>query len=307
MTSEIPSGIERDVPLSRFTTIGTGGPAEYFAKSTSSGDLRALLGWAGDTEQPVSVLGSGSNLLVADQGVTGLVIKLGGELAAIEVSGEEILCGGGARLPSVAAAAARAGLSGLEFGVSIPGTIGGAVRMNANAYGGALERTMLWAEVVSAESVEVREPRSFDFSYRRSNLQPGEVVARARFRLETGDPDELRQSLADLRARRKEAQPSGVRTFGSTFKNPDKAEAQGMSAGQLLDAAGARGLAVGGACFSDKHANFVVNSGSATTAEVIELMARGRELVRERFGIMLEPEVQTLGSVVLPEDWEGRV
>jgi UDP-N-acetylmuramate dehydrogenase len=303
MSVVMPTTVRSAELLSKYTTIGTGGPAQFFAKCTSSDELAAVLGWAEAVGHQVSMLGSGSNLLVADEGVEGVVIKLSGDLAKIEVDGNELLCGGGARLPAVAAAAAREGLTGLEFGVSIPGTVGGAVRMNANAYGGELARTLLWAEIVSAEKSEQRGPASFDFSYRRSNLTAGEVVAKARFRLSPADPQAVKESLAALRSRRKEAQPSGVRTFGSTFKNPEEAAAEGRSAGQLLDAAGCRDLRVGGAGFSEKHANFVVNHGGATTAEVVELMTTGRQRVFEAFAVLLEPEVQMLGGVVVPEDW----
>ena len=211
--------------------------------------------------------------------------------------GERLLCGGGARLPQASARAARLGLTGLEFGVNIPGTVGGAVRMNANAYGGELARVLDWVEIASAEGIGRRHPDELGFEYRRSNLKPGEVVARASFRLEPADPAAVKQTLADMRAQRKAAQPSGIKTFGSTFKNPDDPRAEGRSAGQLLDAAGCRGLTVGGARFSEKHANFVENMREATTADVVALMAEGRRRVKESFGVELEPEVQFLGEV----------
>jgi UDP-N-acetylmuramate dehydrogenase len=223
------------------------------------------------------------------------VLKLDGDLASTERDGVSLLCGGGARLPKVAALAAGFGLSGVEFGVNIPGTAGGAVRMNANAYGGELARVLGWVEVTTAQGTDRRTPGQLGFSYRRSNLGPGEVVSRCRFDLEKADPESVKATLADMRSRRKEAQPSGIKTFGSTFKNPDDPRAEGRTAGQLLDAAGARGLAVGGARFSEKHANFVENTGEATTADVIALMDEGRRLVREAFGIELEAEVQMLG------------
>jgi UDP-N-acetylmuramate dehydrogenase len=225
-------------------------------------------------------------------------VKLDGSLAAIERRGQEILCGGGARLPQASAEAARAGLSGLEFGVNIPGTVGGAVKMNANAYGGDLSRVLEWVEVTTPAGTERRSPADLGFQYRRSNLGPREIVARAAFGLEPADPAAVKATLADMRERRKEAQPSGIKTFGSTFKNPDDdPRAEGRSAGVLLDQAGCRGLQVGGARFSEKHANFVENTGDATTADVIALMAEGRRRVREAFGLVLEPEVQFLGEV----------
>jgi UDP-N-acetylenolpyruvoylglucosamine reductase len=292
-----PHGVETDYPLGRLTTVRTGGPADWFARPPSAEELSELLRWAEAGGIRVGVVGSGSNLLVSDDGFRGLVLKLDGTLAAVEREGERVLCGGGARLPQASAQAARWGLSGLEFGVNIPGTVGGAVKMNANAYGGDLSRVLEWVEVATPEGSERRLPGELGFAYRRSNLGPSEVVARASFALEPGDPRRIRETLADMRSQRKAAQPSGIKTFGSTFKNPDDPRAEGRTAGQLLDAAGCRGLSVGGARFSEKHANFVENTGDATTADVVALMAEGRRVVRERFGVELEPEVQLLGEV----------
>ncbi|HTU96999.1 MAG TPA: UDP-N-acetylmuramate dehydrogenase [Solirubrobacteraceae bacterium] len=303
MSRDVPDGIERDYPLARLTTIRTGGAAELFARPGTVAELETVLAWAALEGAEVGVVGSGSNLLIADEGVRGLVLKLDQELTQITVDGTRIACGGGARLPAVSAQAARAGLSGIEFGVNIPGTVGGAVRMNANAYGGELARALEWVDVTSAAGTVRRTPDELGFAYRRSGLRPGEVVARAAFALTPLPPDEVKQTLGEMRSKRRAAQPSGIKTFGSTFKNPSDPRAQGRSAGQLLEAAGARGLTVGGAGFSAKHANFVENLGDATTADVVALMAEGRRRVRERFGIELEPEVQTLGPVSFPADW----
>jgi UDP-N-acetylmuramate dehydrogenase len=304
MTTAPPAGVERDHPLARLTTVRTGGAADFFARPASQEDLVTLLAWAKEAGVEVGVIGSGSNLLVADDGFRGLAMKLGGTLTEVERDGTRLLCGGGARLPSAAAKAAGWGLSGLEFGVNIPGTAGGAVRMNANAYGGRLAEVLEWVEVSTATGTERRDPAAFDFVYRNSNLAAGEVVSRASFALTRGDQDEIRATLASMRGRRREAQPSGIKTFGSTFKNPDDERAEGRSAGQLLEAAGCRGLQHGGARFSEKHANFVENIGEATTADVLALMAEGRRRVEEKFGIELEPEVQVLGDVDVP-GWES--
>ena len=293
----VPAGVERDYPLARLTTVRTGGPGDFFARPDSSERLAELLAWAEAEGLAVGVVGSGSNLLIADGGFRGLVLKLDGSLAAIEQDGQRLLCGGGARLPQASARAARAGLTGLEFGVNIPGTVGGAVKMNANAYGGDLARVLEWVEVASPAGTDRRGPDQLGFSYRRSNLGAREIVARAAFGLSPADPGAVKAALAEMRLQRKAAQPSGIKTFGSTFKNPDDPRAEGRSAGVLLDEAGCRGLRVGGARFSDKHANFVENRGDATTADVIALMAEGRRRVRERFRVELEPEVQFLGEV----------
>src|SRR6516165_839011 len=173
---EMPPGVQRDYPLARLTTIRTGGPAELFARPGSLGELERLLAWAAEERLEVGVVGSGSNLLVADGGVRGLVLKLDKELSTIELDGTEIRCGGGARLPSVSARAAQAGLTGIEFGVNIPGTVGGAVRMNANAYGGELERVLEWVEVAGRDGVGRRAPSQLGLGYRRSALADGEIV-----------------------------------------------------------------------------------------------------------------------------------
>jgi UDP-N-acetylenolpyruvoylglucosamine reductase len=299
-----PDGVQRDFPLARLTTVRTGGAADWFARPGERQDLVELLRWAGAEGLAVGLIGSGSNLLVADDGFRGLAIKLDGDLATIERDGERILAGGGARLPSAAAKAAGWGLSGLEFGVNIPGTVGGAVRMNANAYGGQLAGVLEWVEICGPDGAERRSPEQLGFSYRRSNLRPGEVVSRASFKLRGGDPTEIRTTLAKMRERRREAQPSGIKTFGSTFKNPDDERAEGRSAGQLLEAAGCRGLRHGGARFSAKHANFVENCGEASTGDVLGLIAEGRRRVQAKFGVELEPEVQLLGEVSWPGGWE---
>ena len=297
---EMPSSVQRDFPLERLATVRTGGSAEFFARAGSEGELERLLAWARAGGTAVGVVGSGSNLLIADEGVEGLVIKLDRSLASIEVEETRIVCGGGARLPAVAAAAARAGLSGIEFGVNIPGTVGGAVRMNANAYGGELARALEWVNVASAAGTERRSPGELGFTYRSSNLLAGEIVVSASFALTRADPDSVSATLAEMRARRHEAQPQGIKTFGSTFKNPTDERARGLTAGMLLEQSGCAGLAVGGARFSPKHANFIENTGEASTADVIGVMAAGRAAVQERFGVELEPEVQTLGDVRFP-------
>jgi UDP-N-acetylenolpyruvoylglucosamine reductase len=302
--SSPPAGVEQDFPLARLTTVRTGGAAEWFARPHDAEKLGDLLSWAGGEGLPIGLIGSGSNLLVADEGFHGLALKLDGELATVARDGERLLCGGGARLPSAAAKAAGWGLSGLEFGVNIPGTVGGAVKMNANAYGGELARVLEWVDVCAPSGRERRVPEQLGFGYRSSDLRSDEAVALASFRLEPGDATAIKATMAAMRERRHEAQPSGIKTFGSTFKNPEDERAGGRTAGQLLEAAGCRGMEVGGARFSAKHANFVENLGGATTADVLELMAAGRRRVHERFGVVLEPEVQLLGDVRWPEGWQ---
>ena len=299
----VPEGVQRDYPLARLTTVRTGGSGEFFARAGSEEQLLELVGWAAEEGVAVSVVGSGSNLLVADEGVSGLVVKLDRDLAAISVDGERMLCGGGARLPAVAARAARAGLSGIEFGVNIPGTVGGAVRMNAKAYGGELESPLEWVQIATATGVERREPSELGLTYRHSSIADGEIVIQASLLLTPAEPAAVKAKLEEMRRWRHEAQPQGIKTFGSTFKNPDGRAGtlvEGRSAGLLLSDAGCNGLTVGGARFAPKHANFIENTGMATTADVLAVMAEGRSRVLERFGVTLEPEVQTLGEVRFP-------
>jgi UDP-N-acetylmuramate dehydrogenase len=298
-----PEGVQRDYSLARLTTVRTGGAADFFSRAGSERRLAELLAWADSEGIEVGVVGSGSNLLVSDDGFRGLVLKLDEELATIERDSDRVICGGGARLPQASARAARWGLTGLEFGVNIPGTVGGAVKMNANAYGGELGKVLEWVEIATAGGSERRTPDQLGFEYRKSNLKPREIVSRASFGLAPADTDEVKATLAGMREQRKAAQPSGIKTFGSTFKNPDDARAQGRTAGMLLEAAGCRGLQVGGARFSEKHANFVENMGDATTADVLNLMREGRRRVREKFGVELEAEVQLLGDA----DAEGAI
>jgi UDP-N-acetylmuramate dehydrogenase len=300
----IPESVERDFPLARLTTVRVGGPADYLARPGTEAEVVELLTWAEREGLAVGVVGSGSNLLVADEGFRGLVLKLGGKLTGIERDGDRVVTGGGMRLPSAAAKTAGWGLTGLEFGVNIPGTVGGAVRMNANAYGGELARVLESVSVATAAGAGRRAPGELGFAYRSSNLGEREVVTEASFRLSPAEESEVKATMAEMRKRRHEAQPSGIKTFGSTFVNPDDPRAEGRSAGQLLDAAGCRGLSRGGARLSPKHANFVENTGDATTADVLAVMAAARRQVHQRFGVALEPEVQILGDVSWPPEWQ---
>ena len=226
-----PAGIERNYPLARLTTVRTGGAADWFARPSDTKQLGELLAWAAEEEIELGVVGSGSNLLVADEGFHGLALKLDGELAAVTHEGERLFCGGGARLPSAATKAAGWGLGGLEFGVNIPGTVGGAVKMNANAYGGQLAEVLEWVDVCTARGLDRRTAEQLGFAYRSSNLGSAEVVARASFGLNPGDPETIKATMAGMRERRHEAQPSGIKTFGSTFVNPDDKRAKGRMPG----------------------------------------------------------------------------
>jgi UDP-N-acetylenolpyruvoylglucosamine reductase len=295
--------IEEQVTLSRFTTLGTGGPAGWFAKPASVEELIEALGWAGDREIPVAVVGLGSNLLVADEGVDGLVLKLAGELASVEVEGEMLRAGGGATLAVCLHRARSDGLGGLEFACAIPGTAGGGVWMNAGAYGGEIAGVLERALVADATGVSWRTPVELGLEYRRSSLKPGQVVAQAEFRLHARPVEEIKATVAEMQAARKAAQPTNKRTFGSVFKNPDHE----LSAGRMLEACGLRGFRIGGAQISPRHANFIENANGARSADAIELMAEARRRALDEFGVELEHEVQLLGPIELPETIDQRV
>ncbi len=288
--------MDEHVALSRLTTIGTGGPARWFARCGSLAELQEALRWAADRDVPVEVIGLGSNLLVHDDGVDALVLRLIGELASAEVEGDLLVAGGGAANAVCLHRARSAGLGGFEFAAAIPGTAGGGVRMNAGAYGRDWNDVMVDAVVVDAERVQTLTPRELDLSYRHSGLRPGEVVARVRFRLEPSTTEAVKRLAAELLEQRKATQPTNRRTFGSVFKNPD----EGPGAGSLIETCGLKGHRHGGAVISPRHANFIENAGGATSADCVALMAEARARVFERFGVELRHEVRFLGPLELP-------
>ena len=283
--------------LGSLTAIGCGGPAAFLVEAASAGRLAAVLAAIERHSLPWMVVGLGSNLLVADAGWHGVVLRLTGELKDISVSGERLACGGGAPLPRAAATAQRAGLSGLEPLAGIPGTIGGAVAMNAGAFGASIGGLVESVELCLPGEVSTRSGDMLEFGYRGAALPAGSVVSRVILTLAPGAPPAIAGRMDELRARRERSQPSG-RSCGSVFKNPGP-EAGGLSAGRLLDEAGCKGMAAGGAAVSEKHANFIINRGGARTADVVALMDRCRRRVFERSGIVLEPEVRLIGPVAL--------
>jgi UDP-N-acetylmuramate dehydrogenase len=288
--------IDEQVPLARHTTIGTGGPARFFARPETLDELVDALRWAREHGVAVEVVGLGSNLLVHDAGVDALVLRLAGELAVAHVEGETLVAGGGASNAVCLHRARAAGLGGFEFASAIPGTAGGGLRMNAGAYGREWRDVLVDAVVVDADGPRTLGSAELDLSYRHSGLRRGEVVARARFALEQSSPEAVKARVAELLARRKATQPTNKRTFGSVFKNPS-AE---LGAGRAIEACGLKGHRIGGAVVSPRHANFIENAGGATSADCLALMAEARRRVHERFGVELEHEVRLLGPLELP-------
>jgi UDP-N-acetylenolpyruvoylglucosamine reductase len=288
--------IEEQVPLDRFTTLGTGGQARALARPESVDELQRALAWAAERELPVVAIGLGSNVLVADEGVEALVVKLAGPLARVEVDGERVRAGGGAKNATCLHAARNAALGEFEFACAIPGTTGGGVRMNAGAYGGDFASVLEWALVVDAEGSRRLGPDELGLEYRRSALAPGQVVAEVELHLHPRPVEEIRATVTQLQAQRKAAQPTNKRTFGSVFKNPEHE----LTAGRMLEACGLRGHRVGGAQISPRHANFIENADGARSSDAIALMAEARRRAVERFGVELEHEVVFVGELELP-------
>jgi UDP-N-acetylenolpyruvoylglucosamine reductase len=293
--------MEQSVPLGRLTTVGIGGPARHFARPQSVAELAEALRWAAAEGLDVFTIGLGSNVLVADEGVDALVLRLEGELSAAQTRDGLLVAGGGAANAVCLHRARGAGLGGFEFACAIPGTVGGGVRMNAGAYGGDWRGILERALVVSADGSAWRSPDELGLEYRRSALQPGEVVAQAEFRLVPKPPDEIKATVAALQAQRKAAQPTNKRTFGSVFKNPEHE----LSAGRMLEAVGLKGHRIGGAQISPRHGNFIENAGDARAIDALALMAEARRRALEEFGVELVHEVRLVGGLELPPAGES--
>ncbi len=295
----VAGAVRFDVPLAPHTSWKVGGPADAWVEPASASEVGRVLAWCAARGVPVWVLGKGSNVLVADAGVRGVVLSLERGLAGIAIepapddpARAEAVCGGGASLVALVRRTVDAGWAGVEGLAGIPGTVGGAVRMNAGTHLAEVRDALHWAEVVGETGACERRPlEALGLRYRGSALGPREVVVRAAFTLRRGDAAALRASVRALRLRRRRTQPLAWPSGGSTFRNPP-----GLKAWQLLDEAGLRGHRVGGAAFSEQHPNFIVNLGGATAADIAALIRLGRERVRARRGVELVPEVQAVGA-----------
>ena len=288
--------VEEHVSLSRFTTLGTGGPARAFARPETIDQLQEALRYAQEHRLRVATIGLGSNLLVSDDGFDGLALKLDGELAASQVEGGRLIAGGGAPNAVSLHRARAAGLGGFEFACAIPGTAGGGVWMNAGAYGGDWAGIVERALIVDADGRSWRTGSELGLRYRHSDLRHGEIVALVEFSLRPRPPAEIKTIVADLQAQRKAAQPTNKRTFGSVFKNTGHE----LSTGRMLEACGLRGHRIGGAQISPRHANFIENADHARSADAIALMSEARQRAWDEYGVELEHEVEFLGPLELP-------
>lgn len=291
LRATVAGTVTEHAPLAPFTTFRVGGPADVLVEAEREEDLVAVARTV-PHDVPVSVVGRGSNLLVADDGFRGVAVRLGRAFRVHEPTGSGLVLGGAVYLPAAAKLSARLALRGFEFAAEIPATFGGAVRMNAGAHERSMADVLVWAATVDLRTGD-RRRRDVDalgYRYRHSNLGPAEVVVRGEIRLEPGDPAAVSARIAQLIRWRREHQPGG-RSAGSVFKNPP-----GDSAGRLIEAAGVKGLRVGGAEVSAAHANFIVADPGARAADVWALIVEVRRLVRERTGVHLEPEVRFLGE-----------
>jgi UDP-N-acetylmuramate dehydrogenase len=289
----------RDEPLARFTTMRVGGPADLFATAHNAFELRALVRFARAREMPHLILGRGSDVVIADAGVRGLVIQVRAEGSRVE--DEHFVAESGVQMARAATEAQRAGLTGLEFGLAIPGTVGGAVWANAGAHESDIAGILETARVLQADGSEVVLPASeLAFSYRDSRFKhttpgaPAELILDATFRLSPAEPAAIKEHLDEIRRWRQTHQPIGLPSAGSVFRNP-----AGESAGRLIEAAGLKGLRIGGAVVSEKHANFIVNDQKGTASDVRRLAERVRDEVARRDGVDLVFEIEFLG------DWSG--
>lgn len=284
--------IRTEEPMSKHTTFRIGGAAEVFA-APDPRELPQLLAMAKGADVPVTVIGNGSNLLVGDRGIAGLVIEIGERMSEVRIEGTTLVAGAGALLSKAAQTAAAAGLGGLEFAAGIPGSVGGAVVMNAGAYGGEMKDVLQSVKVLTEEGELLSlAAAELELGYRHSCVPERKyIVVEATMELSAKPEEEIRACMAELRAKRAEKQPLEYPSAGSTFKRPE-----GYFAGKLIMDAGLRGYTVGGAQVSEKHCGFVINKGGATAADVRQLMQDVHDRVKEQFDVELEPEVKMIGS-----------
>lgn len=285
--------VRTDEPMKSHTTFRVGGPADFFVTPETSEEVRAVIDMCRSEEIDCHIIGNGSNLLVSDRGVRGVVVQIAKAMNKIESNGEQIRAQAGALLSEVAAHALKDGLAGFEFAAGIPGTLGGACVMNAGAYGGEMKDVLYEVTVLTPQGeFRILKEDELELGYRTSVIaRKGYIVLEAVIRLKKGDEEEIRRQMEDLRDRRISKQPLEYPSAGSTFKRPE-----GYFAGKLIQDAGLRGYTFGGAQVSEKHCGFVINRGDATAAEVAELMRRVADKVEEQFKVRLEPEVKRLGD-----------
>ena len=284
--------VRASMPLAELTSFRIGGPADLFVNVEDEAELMHAKAAAYRASVPCFCLGAGTNLLVSDRGMRGLVVRLGDGFSKIKIEDTKVVAGAGAAFGALVEAVVDRGLEGLEFGEGIPGTVGGGLVMNAGAFGGEIAKvvTLVHGVTEAGEAIALSKDE-VKFAYRRTELPPHFIITRVDFELARGDRERLSARVAELKAKRASRQPRGVPNAGSIFKNPP-----GNFAGKLLEGAGLKGTRLGGAAFSDQHANFIVNLGGAQAAEVLALIDMARVKVKEQSGVLLEPEVRLVGD-----------
>ncbi len=285
--------ILRNELMSKHTTFRVGGPADFFITPHDTEELSALIRYLNLVEREYMIVGNGSNLLVGDHGYRGVIVHLGEEFKKVEVNGDTIIAGGSALLSAVAETACKAELTGFEFAAGIPGTVGGAMVMNAGAYGSEMGDVVVSVDLLTPDGeIVTRSVSEMDFGYRKSILQRDRsTVIGTVFSLKKGDQTEIRSRMNELMEMRRAKQPLNFPSAGSTFKRPE-----GFFAGKLIMDAGLGGYMIGGARISEKHCGFVVNAGNATAEDILDLIHEVQEKVQARFGVRLEPEVRIVGE-----------
>ncbi|MBV8444629.1 MAG: UDP-N-acetylmuramate dehydrogenase [Candidatus Dormibacteraeota bacterium] len=290
------AGVLAAEPLAKHSQFGVGGPAQWFAQVADEAALRALVLRARDSGVPLTMLGAGSNTLILDGGVRGLVVRY--DDRSFTASDGVVMLGGGCMMPRAALDCARRGLAGVEFGIGVPGTCGASVYGNAGAFGAEIADVLVDCDAMAPDGeVQTLDNAACRFAYRFSafkNSFAGNVVIRARFRVTPDDAASVRRRTDDIQRQRKASQPYGIRSLGSVFKNPP-----GDAAGRIIEACGLKGMRWGGAQIAEKHANFIVNVERATAADVLELVRRAHDKVAERFGVDLEREIVVVGEPAL--------
>lgn len=285
--------IYQEEPMKKHTTFRVGGNADYFVAVRNGEEIAQMIQLCQEMQMPYYILGNGSNLLVSDNGYHGLIIYIGKEMSAITVDGNCMHVQAGALLSKIGSVALQNHLAGFEFASGIPGTVGGAVVMNAGAYGGEMKDILVEVTVLTQDGdVLVLKKEELELGYRTSIIaKKGYIVLGAVIQLREGNPEDIKAKMEELKIQRITKQPLEFASAGSTFKRPE-----GYFAGKLIDDAGLRGFQVGGAQVSEKHCGFVINKGNATAADIVELMRQVSEKVQEQFGVTLEPEVKRLGE-----------
>lgn len=285
--------LHKEFPMCQCTTFKIGGPADLFAEPQNKEELLSLFRLCKEYKVPFTIIGAGSNLLVSDSGIAGVVCRLAGDFDSVSISGTTVSAGAAISLAKLSKAAQKEGLSGLEFASGIPGTLGGAVYMNAGAYDGEMKDVVTETEYMDENGeIHLVSGGEHEFSYRHSVFSgKNAVILSVKMKLTPKDPAEILEKMRDLNARRKEKQPLDKPSAGSTFKRPE-----GYFAAKLIEDAGLKGFSVGDACVSEKHAGFVVNNGSATAEDILALMRAVQDKVKAEFGVTLEPEVKYIGK-----------